>query len=153
MDRHQAGSFLKGTPHFDKKETAMAPAGKGESPITSSISKLVDDNAVLLEQVMQKYQEETQGFIERRLHHNTDAVEHLRDCKGVVGPFAVESTWWTDMVSDYLEQSAKTLELWIDLAGGSTKNLIDCQLPLFQTIPSYPRNVGEGGKQEERRAA
>ncbi len=55
--------------------------------------------------------DETLQFINKRLEHNSEAMEQCRDCRDVSALMSVQQKWIMDMAHDYYDEAARMGEV------------------------------------------
>src|SRR5215469_9881917 len=79
-------------------------------------AKVMDQNRVVFQKMLNAMQEESLRFVNRRLEHTSRALENCRDCHGVAGLMGVQQEFLLDMARDYAEQTRRFADLVRELA-------------------------------------
>jgi len=79
--------------------------------INESFVRMLDWNRDVFEKTMRATQEESLGFINRRLERNQRILESLRENESLANP-----NWFIEAAKDYVETSSKIRDRFFDVA-------------------------------------
>ena len=90
------------------------------------------------ENVAHTFQEESLHFVDQRLQHNRDAIEHCRECKDYSDVLAIQQQWFADLTRDYYDETLRIGEAIRKLYAG-----------FDNIIPALHKKASRGGAEKQ----
>lgn len=109
--------------HTQRMQNRTLAAFEAFDIFSGPMVRVMDQNRMMLQKLLNAMQEESLRFVNRRLEHTSHAIESSRECHGVSGLMAVHQEWMLDCARDYAEQTKRFAELMRELAEDGTATL------------------------------
>lgn len=96
------------------------------------MAHLLDRNWAMFQKTLYAMQAESLRFMNRRLEHTTNVIEHSRDCEGISDFLAMQQDWMVEFARDYAEQTSRFAGLIRNFAESGASTLSDTSVEVAE---------------------